>query len=251
MTAGTGPLLCNVMSSPSRLRAPAGVPRRPVASRAAEYVTAGWKRVPDWLAVVRSRYLFHTSVRKLRGQPQPLRLCLGSGPAPLPSWTNVDLYFPADVRLDLRAGLPLPDASVELIYSEHLFEHFPLDTAMALFRECCRVLLPTGVMRVAMPDLEDVVRDYPKRWRDAAWVNWPEYGWIDTGVRMVNTAVRDWGHLYLYDFAELELRLMAAGFTKVERCQLGESTSRELQGLETRADSLLIVEAHPAEGAAG
>ena len=200
------------------------------------------------MAAMRSRYLFRRAARKFRAQPQPLRLCLGSGGAPLPGWTKVDLYVPADIRLDLRAGFPLPDASVELIYSEHLFEHFPLETAMDLFRECRRVLLPSGVMRVAMPDLEDVVRDYPRRWRDAAWVNWPEYEWIDSGVRMVNTAVREWGHMYLYDYPELELRLKSAGFAEVERCQLGVSGTPALQGLETRADSFLVVEAHASAG---
>jgi predicted SAM-dependent methyltransferase len=100
-------------------------------------------------------------------------------------------------------------------------------------------------MRIAMPDLAEVVRDYTNEWKRHDWVSWPEYSWIDSGPRMVNTAFREWGHLYLYDFDELGLRLNQAGFRRIERCEIGQSSRGDLQGLETRLDSGLIVEASP------
>jgi predicted SAM-dependent methyltransferase len=161
----------------------------------------------------------------------------------LPGWTNVDFYFPADVSLDLRYGLPIPDDSVQFIYSEHLVEHFSLNDSLRLFSECRRVLAADGVMRVATPDLTEIVRDYRMDWRKQDWVNWDEYQWIDSGACAVNTAVREWGHLYLWDFEEMDTRLRSLGFQDVLRCDLGESDNAELRGLETRADSLLVVEA--------
>lgn len=185
----------------------------------------------------------------LAAAPRPLRLCFGSGAAPIAGWTNVDLAAPADVLLDLRYRIPLPDRSVQLIYSEHLIEHLTLEEGVRLLRECRRILEPHGRLRFATPDLAEIVRDYDTDWRRHEWVNWPEYGWIDSGTRMVNTAVRAWGHQYLYDYPELERRLREAGFRQVERCDIGQSPEEPLRRLETRADSKLIVEASPQEPA--
>lgn len=86
--------------------------------------------------------------------------------------------------------------------------------------------------------------DYRHDWRSRQdWISWPEYAYIDTPVRMINVAMREWGHLYLYDFVELALRLREAGFSQVDRVLLGESVHDRLRGLETRADSELVVEA--------
>lgn len=158
----------------------------------------------------------------------------------------MDLYFRADVQLDLRSGIPIADRSASLIYSEHLIEHLPFEDAMTLFKECFRVLSESGVMRIATPDLADIVTDYQSDWRRHAWVNWPQYEWVDSGGRMLNMAARGWGHQYLYDLDELRLRLEQAGFSQVERCRIGESSEPEMRGLETRADSTLVVEARRA-----
>lgn len=210
--------------------------------RAAEWLAAGWHAAPRIVVGARGRFLHMRGARQLRSQPRPYRLCLGSGRAPIAGWTNIDYYFPADVALDLRYGLPIPDESAALIYSEHLIEHFPLGDTLALFAECRRVLAPGGRMRIATPDLADVLQDYSSGWRRHSWVNWDEYRWIDSGVRMVNTAVREWGHLYMWDYEELVGRLTAVGFQSPDRLEIGESSVDALKNLETRADSKLIVE---------
>lgn len=56
---------------------------------------------------------------------QPERkLHLGCGSRRFPGWLNLDMNWKGDMTLDLREGLPFRDGSVELIYSEHSFEHF-------------------------------------------------------------------------------------------------------------------------------
>jgi predicted SAM-dependent methyltransferase len=108
------------------------------------------------------------------------------------------------------------------------------------------VIAPDGVVRVATPDLERLITDYRGDWRNRHdWINWPEYAYIDTPVHMINVAMREWGHRYLYDFEELALRLREAGFQDVRRTERGMSDVPELRGLETREDSSLVVEARP------
>jgi predicted SAM-dependent methyltransferase len=78
-------------------------------------------------------------------------------------------------------------------------------------------------------------------WKDQAWLQEPACQTIDSATRMLNFSLRSWGHLYLYDLAELTLRLNEAGFTAIQPQKPGESPHAELGGLERRPDSLLIV----------
>ncbi len=213
--------------------------------RGAELAGLAWSRMPSVVTAARGRLLRRRAKSQLASLPRPYRLCLGSGRAPIDEWTNLDYYFPADVQLDLRYGIPVPDGSVELIYSEHLIEHLRLEANVALFGECRRILAPAGRMRIATPDLAELVRDYRTDWRRHDWVNWDEYAWIDSGTQMLNVAIREWGHVYMWDYEELSQRLEEVGFTDVERFEIGDSGTEALRGLETRADSKLVVEAGP------
>ena len=173
------------------------------------------------------------------------KLHLGCGTNHFSGWVEVDLERQQrpDIVHDLRLGLPAPERSCAFIYSEHLFEHLPLPDAQRLMRDCAAVLQPGGVMRVAMPDLESLVAFYRGPWRDQPWIDDHGYGYMSTAAEMLNTAMRDWGHLYLYDFADLAYRLSEAGFVDVRQCEWGQSDHPDLKGRETREDSRLIVEA--------
>jgi ubiquinone/menaquinone biosynthesis C-methylase UbiE len=89
-------------------------------------------------------------------------LNLGCGSRFHPTWTNLDaISSNAAVRAcDLNKGIPFPDNSFQVVYHSHVLEHFPKDKAFELMQECRRVLETGGVIRVAVPDLEQIVRMY-------------------------------------------------------------------------------------------
>ena len=87
----------------------------------------------------------------------PLRLHLGCGSVLLDGWVNIDMGGAPYLVLDLRLGPPFPDASVDRIHSEHMFEHFRLADAQLLMTEAHRVLKPGGVFRTGMPDLATIL----------------------------------------------------------------------------------------------
>jgi predicted SAM-dependent methyltransferase len=89
-----------------------------------------------------------------------MKLNLGCGNAKLSDWINVDINPGADVITNLRNGLPFKDNTFQFIYSEHVLEHFSYTEAQMILRECYRVLSDQGVMRIAMPDLDYLVRKY-------------------------------------------------------------------------------------------
>jgi predicted SAM-dependent methyltransferase len=95
-----------------------------------------------------------------------------------------------------------------------------------------------------MPDLEQVVDQYlhlPLS-KDPT-IKRFKLDYIKTRAERMNIAVREWGHKWLYDAEELKRRLQEAGCTHIKQCKLRESKHAELQGLETRDESSLIMEA--------
>lgn len=121
-------------------------------------------------------------------------LNLGCGRRIHSGWENVDFTAAAPgVRaLDLRKGIPYPDAIFDVVYHSHLLEHFSKQSAPAFLRECHRVLKPGGTLRVAVPDLERIVREYLK-----ALENTP-HGQPGAGANY------DWMVLEMYDQAVRE-----------------------------------------------
>lgn len=170
-------------------------------------------------------------------------LHVGCGGVRFPGWINADLDPRADLIVDARLPLPFSNGALTRIYSEHLVEHLSPRAAASFFRQSLRVLAPGGVLRVAMPDLDDLVDGYQNDWRRFEWVHRPGHEFVDSRARMLNTAFRAWGHRYLYNREDLERRLRESGFTVVVFCRRGESEHPELRSLETRADSTLVAEA--------
>lgn len=89
-------------------------------------------------------------------------LNLGCGYRFNPQWTNVDFVSTKTgvIAYDLIQKIPFADDTFELVYHSHVIEHFPRDLAKSFIQECCRVLKPEGILRVAVPDLEQIARLY-------------------------------------------------------------------------------------------
>lgn len=79
-------------------------------------------------------------------------------------WLNLDLvsHSPEVHACDLRKGIPLPDCSCTALYSSHVLEHLPLRDGLRMLHECFRVLKAGGTIRIVVPDLERIARDYVK-----------------------------------------------------------------------------------------
>jgi SAM-dependent methyltransferase len=93
---------------------------------------------------------------------QPRRLQLGCGARYHPAWINLDLH-PQHASVgqhDVTRPLPFPDGHFDAVYHAHLLEHLPRAEALPFLRECWRVLRPGGVLRVVVPDLEQIARLY-------------------------------------------------------------------------------------------
>jgi len=161
-----------------------------------------------------------------------LKLNVGCGPNKKPGWVNIDLFCrDSDLQLDVRERLPFADNSVELIYSEHLFEHleFPRDTSLFL-AESLRILAPGGTFSVGVPDTEWPLQAYvndEKEYFEMSRRLWhPE--WCDTRMHQINYHFRQIReHKYAWDFETLAKVLREAGFAEAVRRDFDESLDCE------------------------
>ncbi len=173
--------------------------------------------------------------------PSSLYLNLGAGSIKLPGFINIDLDPQADMQLDLTKKLPWPDRSVGGIYCEHFIEHLNQTEVIQLLHECRRILMPGGIIRVATPDLVQVVQQYVDNFKDPVWDRHGYY-WANSRCERFNLAMRDWGHKWMFDEEELVRLAIMVGFTVRARCDLGQSLDNVFRNLETRDSSSLIIE---------
>jgi predicted SAM-dependent methyltransferase/cephalosporin hydroxylase len=94
------------------------------------------------------------AIKKSKGEP--ILLHLGCGGIYLGGWINCDIESEppvvADVILDC-SKIPLPDNSVQAIYSSHLIEHFDYKKGQEVLKEWYRVLVPDGKFIIETPDM--------------------------------------------------------------------------------------------------
>ena len=91
-------------------------------------------------------------------------LNLGCGATFHEDWTNIDFVSTSKnvIAHNLLQGIPETSNSFEVVYHSHVLEHFPKTKSIEFLKECYRVLKPNGIIRIAIPDLEQICLNYIK-----------------------------------------------------------------------------------------
>ena len=171
------------------------------------------------------------------------RLHVGCGGHILPGWLNVDRDPERGaVYLDVTGSFPLPSASFERVFSEHLIEHIDWDEGVRMLEECHRVLRRGGRIRVGTPDLHRIFELLRRDRHERARKYMEQYAeaFLPPGRRapafVANQAFRGWGHRFLHDEESLEAALRSAGFVDVRRLAWGETDDPDFRGVEAAGD---------------
>jgi predicted SAM-dependent methyltransferase len=79
-------------------------------------------------------------------------------------WTNLDFVSsgPGVIAHNLLKGVPFKNETFDFVYHSHVLEHFSKEDGEKLIEECFRVLKPGGTLRIAIPDLEQIAKNYIK-----------------------------------------------------------------------------------------
>jgi predicted SAM-dependent methyltransferase len=127
--------------------------------------------------------------------------------------------------------LPFKNNSVQFVYSEHMLEHLlPSEGGVQFLREAYRVLAPGGVLRLVTPDLAKYMCAYVDR-------TGPARGFLEqhaarftpmehfgkpappSRATVVNNIFRNYGHKWVYDFAEVRQKAARAGINPADICR--------------------------------
>ena len=194
--------------------------------------------------------LIQSKIKKILASKSTISLHIGCGTLYKEGWINIDNNSDnniknLDVNYNLANGIPFPDNSVDYIYHEHFIEHLSLNEGLNFLEECYRVLKKGATMRVACPDLDQLIQHYINNtWQQQDWVTKYQCQWIETRCQMINTCMNKepWGHKYVYNKEELKLRLTQSGFRKSDiiETQYGLSSHLKLNNIDTRKDSMFF-----------
>ncbi|MBN2218315.1 MAG: methyltransferase domain-containing protein [Pirellulales bacterium] len=197
------------------------------------------------------------------------RLNVGCGGTPTPGWKNYDNSW--SVRLarwpvvamlfgklggfresrkfiavvkqsgirwaDATRRIPEPDRSADVLYSSHMVEHLNKDQAMRFLKEARRVLVPGGIIRIAVPDVRYHVNNYLQdqdadRFIEATLLVHPRPNtWIS---KLKYLLVGDRHHMWMYDGASLCKLLSSAGFQNPRVMEPGTTMIQEPGELNLR-----------------
>lgn len=172
--------------------------------------------------------------------------------ASLPSWTHrigyklsgANQFYPEDIYRktlsegrfifhNINNGLPFRDQVIDFVFSSHFLEHLDKASGQKMLAECRRVLKPSGVLRIAVPDLEYAWQLYGKGQKELMLHDFFFTG-TDTGFSQ---------HRYAYDYELLEGALRQAGFDEIKRVSYREGATPDIDILDNRAEYTLFVEA--------
>ena len=143
-------------------------------------------------------------------------LNLGCGDRYLNDWENVDFVSTnKNVQAwNLTKGIPYPDNTFDVVYHSHVLEHFIKTDAERFIAECYRVLKPSGIIRIAVPNLEIIAKNYLK-FLELAISNdktaEANYDWMM--LEMYDQTVRTYGGGEMKKYFKQE-KMINAGFVK-------------------------------------
>ena len=175
------------------------------------------KIIKKFLFIYRN-FLAKKKWRELSKQKE-IKLDLGSGAKKGKNgWTTVDING-ADINWDLENGIPLPDKSVDKIYSSHLLEHIPYQQLLKFLKQCRAILKSNGEFSVCVPNFKLYLDSYKKNKMFKKRELWWQPALVDTNsaIDQLNyIAYMKDQHKYLFDQENLVNTLKKAGFLNVK-----------------------------------
>jgi predicted SAM-dependent methyltransferase len=124
-------------------------------------------------------------------------------------WVHIDGGDYPHLNSKDIVNLPYEDSSVDLIYASHVLEYFNREEAKELLTKWHSKLKPGGVIRLAVPNFEAMVKLYLEKGYPLSKFLGPLYGKMPMGEQTIY-------HKTTYDFQELESLLKVLTFSNIE-----------------------------------
>jgi predicted SAM-dependent methyltransferase len=164
---------------------------------------------------------------------------------------KLTIPWPSTILIhNLREPLPFADDSASAIYSSHLLEHLYVEEGRQLILESFRVLASGGVLRVVVPDLNTIVREYmgerpfgslskefdalrpADRLNQRILMRWPTPSGRNPLYRVYDAWQDFHSHKWMYDADSLSALLTSAGFVEIQRRECHDSRIAGIREVE-------------------
>ena len=173
------------------------------------------------------------------------RLNMGCGPHRMPGWLNADIHRGPGIDGvgDIRTGLNLDTDSIDYIVAMHMLQDLRYPDIPVALRELKRVLIPRGVLRLGLPDLEKAIRAYMAA--DHGYFHVPDGDARAIGTKFVTQIIWYGSVRTPFTFDCIAELLVRERFRQVRRCALGQTDSiyPDIVQLDNRPRESLFVEA--------
>ena len=132
--------------------------------------------------------------------------------------------------LNLSKKFAYPSNSLAAIFTSHVLEHLYPPVALRCCGECLRVLRPNGVLRIAVPDLDRMVRGYDAADPESFLQEMLQYG----------VGADKNSHHWHYNYTNLSSHLLKLGFSRVTRCDYRIGRCPDVDRIDSRPESLFV-----------
>ena len=143
---------------------------------------------------------------------------------------------------DVTRGLPFEDGRAAVVYASHVLEHLTRTQARAFLAESFRVLAPGGVIRLVVPDLQWMARNYLQQKENAninaadefmrRLMTTPDYSKSSFVLKLYRSYLDTLSHKWMYDAASLTALMSDAGFRELSPRQYLDSRIPDVQAVE-------------------
>ncbi len=148
--------------------------------------------------------------------------------------------YPLNIHYgDVIKGLPVKPGTTSRIYCSHVLEHLSLEDCRKTLRHVYDYLIPGGVFRFVVPDLEFYARRYlasPDPEAASTFMTETYLGeqGSSRGVRSLPRALFGRSqHLWMWDYRNFSQELAAVGFAAIRRANFGDSGDPAFAAVES------------------
>lgn len=165
-----------------------------------------------------------------------------------------DVQWPKNLRLrNCSKPLPFQKNSVDYIFSSHFFEHVKKYEVIRVLKSCYNCLKPGGTIRISIPDLDFIVKQYQQgsnRIERVDLINDHVYALGEQSINQPNLYEKFKsffmrGHQWMYNFEYFKEMLIAAGFQAdlIVRCEPRQGRVPNINMLDCHEEESIFLEA--------
>lgn len=157
------------------------------------------------------------------------KIQFGAGSLNIPDFENYE-----QDQIDITNPLPFQVGSVDVVFAEMVLEHITPKQAWTFLEECHRILRPSGLIRIVIPDF---IRCW--KLKDAEWLRVNQGVTNNDGTlhQQMKSIIFCHGHQGLWSAELLQAVLESIGFNDVRIHEAGQS-DRGLTNLEQHHHSV-------------